>query len=62
VAAMSVHFQQRLYPAIDAADKESCRHSVQDDDLQQTTADTAVLPFAMLDVRMTTQDQTVSEI
>ena len=25
VAAMSVHFQQRLYPAVDAADKESCR-------------------------------------
>ncbi len=25
VAAMSVHFDQRLYPAVDAADKESCR-------------------------------------
>lgn len=25
VAAMSVHFEHRLYPAIDAADKESCR-------------------------------------
>jgi acetyl esterase/lipase len=25
VAAMSVHFQQRLYPDVDAADKESCR-------------------------------------
>jgi acetyl esterase/lipase len=25
VAAMSVHFEQRLYPAVDAADKESCR-------------------------------------
>ncbi len=25
VAAMSVHFQQRLYPSVDAADKESCR-------------------------------------
>jgi Esterase/lipase len=25
VAATSVHFQQRLYPPIDAADKESCR-------------------------------------
>jgi acetyl esterase/lipase len=25
VAAMSVHFAQRLYPAVDAADKESCR-------------------------------------
>jgi acetyl esterase/lipase len=25
VAAMSVHFQQRLYPPVDAADKESCR-------------------------------------
>jgi acetyl esterase/lipase len=25
VAAMSVHFDKRLYPAIDAADKESCR-------------------------------------
>jgi acetyl esterase/lipase len=25
VAAMSTHFAQRLYPAIDAADKESCR-------------------------------------
>ena len=25
VAAMSVHFEKRLYPAIDAADKESCR-------------------------------------
>jgi len=25
VAAMSVHFQQRLYTAVDAADKESCR-------------------------------------
>jgi acetyl esterase/lipase len=25
VAAMSVHFQQRLYKAVDAADKESCR-------------------------------------
>jgi acetyl esterase/lipase len=25
VAAMSVHFQRRLYPAVDAADKESCR-------------------------------------
>jgi len=24
-AAMSTHFQQRLYPAVDAADKESCR-------------------------------------
>jgi acetyl esterase/lipase len=24
-AAMSVHFEKRLYPAIDAADKESCR-------------------------------------
>jgi acetyl esterase/lipase len=24
-AAMSVHFQQRLYPPVDAADKESCR-------------------------------------
>lgn len=22
---MSVHFAQRLYPAVDAADKESCR-------------------------------------
>jgi acetyl esterase/lipase len=25
VAAISTHFQQRLYPAVDAADKESCR-------------------------------------
>jgi acetyl esterase/lipase len=25
VAAMSTHFTQRLYPAVDAADKESCR-------------------------------------
>jgi acetyl esterase/lipase len=25
VAAMSVHFDRRLYPAVDAADKESCR-------------------------------------
>lgn len=25
VAAMSVHFDKRLYPAVDAADKESCR-------------------------------------
>jgi acetyl esterase/lipase len=25
VATMSVHFAQRLYPAVDAADKESCR-------------------------------------
>jgi acetyl esterase/lipase len=25
VAAMSTHFNQRLYPAVDAADKESCR-------------------------------------
>jgi acetyl esterase/lipase len=25
VAAMSVHFTQRLYPAVDGADKESCR-------------------------------------
>jgi acetyl esterase/lipase len=25
VAAVSVHFAQRLYPAVDAADKESCR-------------------------------------
>ena len=25
VAATSVHFEQRLYPAVDAADKESCR-------------------------------------
>jgi acetyl esterase/lipase len=25
VAGMSTHFQQRLYPAVDAADKESCR-------------------------------------
>jgi len=25
VAATSIHFQQRLYPAVDAADKESCR-------------------------------------
>jgi acetyl esterase/lipase len=25
VAAMSVHFEHRLYPALDAADKESCR-------------------------------------
>lgn len=25
VAAMSVHFARRLYPAVDAADKESCR-------------------------------------
>lgn len=25
VAAMSVHFAQRLYPAVDAADKASCR-------------------------------------
>src|SRR6266700_2282043 len=25
VAAMSVHFEHRLYPAVDAADKESCR-------------------------------------
>jgi acetyl esterase/lipase len=25
VAAMSTHFSQRLYPAVDAADKESCR-------------------------------------
>ena len=25
VAAMSTHFEQRLYPAVDAADKESCR-------------------------------------
>src|SRR5260370_15094635 len=24
-AAMSVHFQKRLYPAVDTADKESCR-------------------------------------
>ena len=22
---MSTHFEQRLYPAVDAADKESCR-------------------------------------
>ncbi len=25
VAAISVHFEKRLYPAVDAADKESCR-------------------------------------
>ena len=25
VAAISTHFSQRLYPAVDAADKESCR-------------------------------------
>ena len=25
VAGMSTHFEQRLYPAVDAADKESCR-------------------------------------
>src|SRR5580704_8867327 len=25
VAAVSTHFEQRLYPAVDAADKESCR-------------------------------------
>jgi len=25
VAAMSTHFEERLYPAVDAADKESCR-------------------------------------
>jgi acetyl esterase/lipase len=25
VAAMSTHFRRRLYPAVDAADKESCR-------------------------------------
>ena len=25
VAAISTHFQKRLYPAVDAADKESCR-------------------------------------
>src|SRR5712671_2592862 len=25
VAAMSTHFEQRVYPAVDAADKESCR-------------------------------------
>ena len=25
VAAMSTHFKERLYPAVDAADKESCR-------------------------------------
>jgi acetyl esterase/lipase len=25
VAAMSTHFERRLYPAVDAADKESCR-------------------------------------
>ena len=25
VAAISTHFAQRLYPAVDAADKESCR-------------------------------------
>jgi hypothetical protein len=25
VAAMSTHFGHRLYPAVDAADKESCR-------------------------------------
>src|SRR5216110_2785511 len=25
VAAMSKHFEKRLYPAVDAADKESCR-------------------------------------
>jgi len=25
VAAMSTHFEERLYPAMDAADKESCR-------------------------------------
>ena len=25
VAAMSTHFDKRLYPAVDAADKESCR-------------------------------------
>lgn len=25
VAAMSTHFEQRLYPAVDAADRESCR-------------------------------------
>jgi acetyl esterase/lipase len=24
-AAMSIHFEQRVYPAVDAADKESCR-------------------------------------
>jgi acetyl esterase/lipase len=24
-AAMSTHFEKRLYPAVDAADKESCR-------------------------------------
>jgi acetyl esterase/lipase len=25
LVAMSVHFEHRLYPAVDAADKESCR-------------------------------------
>src|SRR5260370_39580490 len=25
VAAMSTHFEERVYPAVDAADKESCR-------------------------------------
>ena len=25
VAAMSTHFEKRLYPALDAADQESCR-------------------------------------
>jgi hypothetical protein len=25
VAAMSAHFAKRLYPAVDTADKESCR-------------------------------------
>jgi acetyl esterase/lipase len=25
VAAISMHFDKRLYPAVDAADKESCR-------------------------------------
>ena len=25
VAAISTHFEKRLYPAVDAADKESCR-------------------------------------
>jgi len=25
VLAMSTHFDKRLYPAVDAADKESCR-------------------------------------
>jgi hypothetical protein len=25
VAAMSTHFEKRLYPAVDTADKESCR-------------------------------------